>query len=355
MLLPLTSVQAVRKDFNLTGGEKMGRNNKRYHKNLCEQLYDRLTSMQAFGESKKQAKADGSIKEKIFSFQTYRTYLAQAKHFIDFLMEHHPEVVTLKTGRKYVPEYLQSLVDRGLSSWTIHTAAKSLGKVYGISPEDRDYYKPPIRARAEITRSRNAAIRDRNFSVTNNTELIDFSCGTGLRRSELKSLKGSDLKTLEQIENEIKRIEAIPEESRSPSEQTMLHICTETRIYKGRYPFFIHVRQGKGGRQRLAPIVGDRVKEIVERIQDTEPNVKVWQKIHGGADIHFYRSEYCKTVYQNACEGKDLSDFPLSDCYICRRDMAGKRYWKRALKECTHALGHNRLEVTIVYLRNLKN
>ena len=32
----------------------MGRRNKAYHKDLHQQAYDRLTGMQAFGESKKQ-------------------------------------------------------------------------------------------------------------------------------------------------------------------------------------------------------------------------------------------------------------------------------------------------------------
>ena len=36
-------------------GPEMGRRNKSYSKDLHQQAYDRLTSMQAFGESKKEA------------------------------------------------------------------------------------------------------------------------------------------------------------------------------------------------------------------------------------------------------------------------------------------------------------
>ena len=46
----------------------MGRRNKAYSKDLHQQAYDRLTGMQAFGESKKEAVANGTEKEKIFSF-----------------------------------------------------------------------------------------------------------------------------------------------------------------------------------------------------------------------------------------------------------------------------------------------
>lgn len=48
----------------------MGRRNKAYSKDLHQQAYDRLTGMQAFGESKKEAVANGTDKEKIFSFNS---------------------------------------------------------------------------------------------------------------------------------------------------------------------------------------------------------------------------------------------------------------------------------------------
>ena len=43
----------------------MGRKNKSYSKTLHQQAYEKLTSMQAFGESKKEAVKDGTDKEKI--------------------------------------------------------------------------------------------------------------------------------------------------------------------------------------------------------------------------------------------------------------------------------------------------
>lgn len=42
----------------------MGRKNKAYRLSLHQQIYNRLTSMQAFGESKQQGKADGTMQEK---------------------------------------------------------------------------------------------------------------------------------------------------------------------------------------------------------------------------------------------------------------------------------------------------
>ena len=48
----------------------MGRKNKTYRLSLHQQVYNRLTDMQAFGESKQLAKTDGTMKEKIFSYST---------------------------------------------------------------------------------------------------------------------------------------------------------------------------------------------------------------------------------------------------------------------------------------------
>ena len=69
----------------------MGRRNKSYSKDLHQQAYERLTSMQSFGESRRAAKAEGEDKGKIFSFNTYQSYWKHTKYFIKYVKEHHPE------------------------------------------------------------------------------------------------------------------------------------------------------------------------------------------------------------------------------------------------------------------------
>ena len=86
----------------------MGRRNKAYYKDLHQQAYDKLVGMQAFGESKRAAVAAGTDKEKIFSFNTYKSYWKHTKYFIQYIKEHHPECTTLKSARKYVNEWLQA-------------------------------------------------------------------------------------------------------------------------------------------------------------------------------------------------------------------------------------------------------
>lgn len=65
------------------------------------------------------------------------------KYFIKYIQEKHPECTTLKSAKKYVNEWLQARTDQGLSAWTIQLEAKAMGKLYGISPDDENYFKPP--------------------------------------------------------------------------------------------------------------------------------------------------------------------------------------------------------------------
>ena len=177
----------------------MGRKNKTYYKDLHQQAYDRLTEMLAFGESKKEAVAEGTEKDKIFSVNTYKSYWKHIQYFLRYIKQKHPECTTLKGAKKYVNEWLQSRADEELSAWTVQLEAKALGKLYGIEPDDEDYFKPPKRNREDIKRSRSDCVRDEHFSKTNNDELIKFCRGTGLRRRELGELRGKDLVRCEQI------------------------------------------------------------------------------------------------------------------------------------------------------------
>jgi hypothetical protein len=340
----------------------LGRRNKAYSKDLHQQAYDRLTAMQSFGESKRDAKENGTDREKIFSFNTYKAYWKHTKYFIQYIKENHPDCTTLKSARKYVNEWLQTRADQGLSAWTVQLEAKAMGKLYGISPDDEKYFKPPKRNRADIKRSRGDKVRDRHFSITNNDELIKFCRGTGLRRGELSELRGGELRTKEQIEQEISKIEAIPEPEKSKEDLRRLQVLKDTRLFDSEY--YVYVRNGKGGRERLSPIVGKNIEQIVDRIRNTPEGEKVWQHVHKSADIHGYRAEYATAIYK--AHARAIEEIPYdrvnrgtgrryqSQVYTCRKDEAGKKLDKAAMLICSKALGHNRISVVADnYIRGL--
>ena len=104
-------------------------------------------------------------------------------------------------------------------------------------------------------------------------------------------------------------------------------------MFPGEY--FTFVRQGKGGRERVSPIIGKNMEQIVARMKETPAEEKVWQHVHKSADIHSYRAEYATAIYK--AHARAIQDIPYdrvnkgtgrryqSEVYTCRKDEAGKK------------------------------
>lgn len=243
----------------------MGRNNKAYHKDLHQQAYERLTGMQAFGQSKREAAANGESQDKIFSYNTYKTYWKHTKYFIRYIQSAHPECTTLKSAKKYVNEWLKLREAQDLSAWTVQTEAKALG------------------------------------------------------------------------------------------------ILDDALLFDAKW--YLRVK-GKGGRVRISPIIGRYAGRIVERVQETPTDRRVWEYVSSNADIHSYRADYAGAIYK--AYARRIEDIPFDGenqgtgrkfqkgVYTCRGDEAKKKLDKAAMLLCSKALGHNRLSIVADnYLRNL--
>ena len=340
----------------------MGRRNKSYSKDLHQQAYERLAEMQAFGASKKEAAANGTAKDKIFSFDTYKAYWKHTKLFLKYVQEKHPECTTLKAAKQYMNEWLQMRTDEDKSSWTVQLDTMALRKLFGVDAKDENAFQPPKRERKAITRSRVDRVRDKHFSKSNNDELIKFCKGTGLRRRELTELRGKDLITRTEIEAEIAKLEKLQEKAHDPNRERRLDMLRDTRMFQGEY--FTHVRNGKGGRVRMSPIIGPNAEQIIERMKNTAPEEKVWQHVSENADIHGYRAEYATAMYK--AHARAIEDIPYDrvnkgtgrkfqgDVYVCRKDESGRKLDKAAMLICSKALGHNRISVVADnYIRGL--
>ena len=106
----------------------MGRRNKEYSKTLHQQAYDRLTGMQAFGESKKEAVANGTDKEKIFSFNTYATDIY--RKYARPIEEIPYDKVNKGTGKRYQSEVYSCRKDEAgkkLDKAAMLVCSKALG------------------------------------------------------------------------------------------------------------------------------------------------------------------------------------------------------------------------------------
>lgn len=337
----------------------MGRKDKRYQKELRQQAYERLKLMEAYGESKKDAMQDDTMKDKIFSFNTFTTYWKHIRYYVDWVTKEHPEATTLKSAKKYVNEWLDhraaSCNQKGepLSAWTIQTEAKAVGKLYGITPDDPDYYVPPVRNRKNIKRSRNNVVRDSHFSEVKNAEFVTFCRTTGLRRCEITRLTGKDLVSRSALERRITDLEE--KGSLTERDQKQLQMLQDTRLFPD-CDHFIFIKRGKGGRQRLVPLcLNDKsTKLVVEKMSAVGCDEIVWKDVPKNADIHGYRADFATAIYRKFA--RRIEDIPYdatnkgtgrkyqSQVYVCRKD-GYKKLDRQAMLRASKALGHNRLSV----------
>lgn len=269
---------------------------------LLHQVKIALDEKLAIGESKFEDKKIGATADKIYSWNTYKTYLKHNIYFIQWAKENH-QIKSLDEGKKYVNEWLEMREKQGLSAYTVKLETSALMKLYSISSED--IYKSKARYRANINRSRGEKVRDKHFSEENHKDLVRFCRATGIRRAELQQLRGNDLV---EINGEL---------------------------------FIAVIRGSKGGRHRNIPLTFD--KAFIEGLMRSKGEDKVFEKIPNGADIHSYRAEYATRLYKALA--RDVNSLPKSEKYHCRKDLKGICYDKKAMLEVSQALGHNRISV----------
>lgn len=317
----------------------MGHQNK---KSLICQVSENLKSKLAYGESKHRDKINGvSSKDKIYSFGTYNAYLQQSIQFVKWCKTKH-KCKTLDECKQYADEYLKLNIDKDMSPYTLKLQVAALCKLYSCS--STDFIPTPARKRKNITRSRNT-----NIKCT--TDFERFCLCTGLRRREITALRGA----------------ALIEEN-------------------GQY--YIAVHNGKGGRRRIAEIVGteEEIEFVVNKMKKAEDQ-KVFSKIPY-TDIHAMRAVYASRIYnkyarqksefrnerlimyhnrviktytsknidiKNNLEYYDYSPQTgytlkpgykdIRTAYYCRQDKKHICYDRRALLKCSQNLGHNRASV----------
>ena len=269
---------------------------------LLHQVKTALDEKLAIGESKFEDKKIGATADKIYSWNTYKTYLKHNIYFIQWAKENH-QIKSLDEGKKYVNEWLEMREKQGLSAYTVKLETSALMKLYSIS--SNEIYKSNARYRANIQRSRGEKVRDKHFSEEKHKDLVRFCRATGLRRAELQQLRGTDL----------------------------IEINGE--------PFICVSRGAKGGRHRNIPLAFE--KDFIQGLMSSKGDNKVFEKIPNGADIHSYRAEYATRLYKTLA--RNINTLPKSEKYHCRKDLKGVCYDKKAMLEVSRALGHNRISV----------
>ena len=297
-----------------------------------------LRNMQARGKgvSRKAAKQNGTDRARIHADDTFATYGQQAKYYAKWLDEKHPDVHQVKQMRRLVREYLLELQDTGYAASTITTAAAALNKIFGIHPGDKDYFECPKRRREDFTRSRHPVKTDERYRPEYIKDICDFCDSTGCRRNVLEKLQGRDLYDKTRLERE--KVELEHKVNRNKDEEALLRAIRETMEFFPDFDYFILHHKDKGGRFRIAPIIGPCKKEVIQRMRNTPALEFVW-KVPQHLDIHAHRAVYANVLYQMYARPiEEIKD--KKELYICRKDRKGTKLDKTAMGYVSVALGH---------------
>lgn len=264
---------------------------------------------------------------KIYSYVTYKNYKRSCYKFADYLYTHNKEVRQLKDLKiRHVNNYLQYMVVKGYSAPTINSSKAAIAKLMQIS--SKEFLNTPRVQRKDITRSRGMKERDKHISKETENYYAKFTTAIGGRRSEMEELKGTDL-VIRPLTVNIK------------DKYGNIHVKTLSQKFPQ-----IRIRNGKGGKERLAPIFAKDKKELTEII-NTFKNAgdnKVFGKLPSHYDNHFYRGQYAKRTYKKFARPiKNIND--KREVYYCREERKGDAFDRKAMLIASQFLGHNRVDV----------
>lgn len=296
-------------------------------KTISNQIHSALADKIAFGESKHLDKIEqettfGKSTYKIYSFSTYDTYNKVGREYGKWLAEKGIRYGKLADTERYAREYIETRLEDRKSVYTLKMERSALGMIYGHNID----VPLPIRHNEDVKRSRYDTNNDKHISRTGKyADIFTVATATGCRRRDLKALNINSL-----VERD------------------------------GKY--FLDIKQSKGGRDRLAPILPFKVDEVRQIFEYTRESgkTKLFEHIPKEIDIHGLRREYAQELYHTLIDDRALRDeylalYPTrhekvkSDFY---KDREGNIFERDTVYLVSQALGHNRIDTSITsYLR----
>lgn len=291
---------------------------------LVHEVLRALDSLEAYGVSRHKLKAEqrealraagkpvhwAHSTGKIHSFKTKQVYKEHCLNFARWARERHGLKRLGHLGERLdvlAVEWLRERLAAGVSPDTAQVARSALRMLARAVGWEEDRVRQlaadvpiPVRHREAIRRSRGAVRADHEFQHENWRELIDFARATGLRRHELAAVRVEDI------------------------------LATEAGLH-------VHVRRGKGGKERYVPVLPGHEEAVLAAIRGRSPQERVWPRIPVRLDVHAYRREYAQALYRHLSGGREL---PPS-----RGRLRPQDYDRAAAAAVSRALGHSRVDV----------
>lgn len=156
-----------------------------------ERTWSERAALRSKGEYEA-AKDIDYTKDKIYSYGTMEIYTRHTEYFGRWLCDNGMKNCTMEEAHSQIQPFVDSMVSKGFSSWTVRLSCASLCKVFG---DRMDSYDLPKRSLADITRSRTEAIHD-SFNSRHYGNLLQANEVLGLRKSELRDIRTSNFEVV---------------------------------------------------------------------------------------------------------------------------------------------------------------
>lgn len=286
--------------------------------NPKRQIYNALGKKKAFGQSRQTDKQkakneckqlDYYTRDKIYSQSTFNNYVQFNQRLLKYAQE-RGDISDIRQLQSYVEPYLNGLIDKGVSAWTVSSYLSAFNKLLDTTKEDYPNLKDYSREINDIKKNRgNSEIR---YNPENYKAELTFARCFGLRDSELGKLYIGQVKIKDDV------IQSV------------------------------YVKQGKGGRSREVKFYGTKeehdfiLKDLKEK--KSKGYKKLFPSFTRELKVHEERQKYAIRVYKH--HARDVSQLDKKDIVIPRKGPnAGVKYDRQALSIASKALGHSRLNV----------
>lgn len=194
--------------------------------------------------------------------KTRQIYTFAYRKFIDYCRQEH-KAKTKEDCECHIEEYIDFLKNKGVAASTIHSYLASICVYHNISMHKFD---KPRRYTSEYRRGRvyNGKLKrnDNNLDNDKYKRLVEFQKCVGLRRNELRKLRGCDF---------------VYDESGNP--------C-------------VYVRKGKGGKRQYQRILPADIKFVKSYFDGSENPVFSKEEMSNKLPLHYLRAKFAQRSYE---------------------------------------------------------
>ena len=193
--------------------------------------------------------------------KTRQIYTFSYRKFIDYCREEHNSK-SKEDCEKHIEEYIAYLQRKGVSASTLHTYLASICVYHSMNMR---IFRKPRRFTSEYKRGRiNNGKKKRTDSDLENpkySRLVEFQKRVGIRRNELKNLRGCDFQKDE----------------------------------SGYY--CVYVRRGKGGKKTFQRLLPEDVDFVASYFDGTEKTVFTKEEMRNKLPLHYLRAKFAQRSY----------------------------------------------------------